>query len=209
MILIDFDGHADCASVLTAGAHNSAAVPVTNVRRVSLFIFLPLVFIASCRVARTDRAKLAQNELRGGVALCPPRLRSLPPRGKRRLLGVSSSDRFGPAFRECQCRRREGPSLTFAWPGSPRCLDAVADETGTERRDQHGAHAVAPVGNLVRLRVDQQRLADIEPGKRDVFAVRFDVFSPEVARISSLGELRVRTGDSHVGKLAIEHALYG
>ena len=92
---------------------------------------------------------------------------------------------------------------------APRGLDAVADETRAERRDQHGAHAVAPVGNLVRLRVDEQRLADIEPGQRDVFAVRFDVFGPEVARIAGLGKLRISTGDRRVGKFGIEHALHG
>ena len=47
------------------------------------------------------------------------------------------------------------PPLTFPRPGSSRRLDAVADKTRAERRDQHGAHAVAPVGNLVRLRVDK------------------------------------------------------
>src|SRR5262249_16867021 len=88
-------------------------------------------------------------------------------------------------------------------------LDTVADETRAERRDQHRAYAVTPVGNLVRLRVNEQRLADIEPGKRDFFAMRPDVLGPEVARISSFGELRVRTGDRCVGKFGIEHALYG
>src|SRR6476620_4891164 len=68
--------------------------------------------------------------------------------------------RVRPAFRECQCRRREWPPLTFPRPGSPLSLDAVANETRAERRDQDGAHAIAPVGKLVRLRVDEQRLAD-------------------------------------------------
>ena len=74
MIRIDFDGHADCALVLTAGANNNAAEPITNVRRVSLFIFLPLVlFLSSCE----DRSgiELAQNVPPGVVALCPPRFR--------------------------------------------------------------------------------------------------------------------------------------
>jgi hypothetical protein len=44
MIRIGRAGHEDCAPVLVAGAHNNAAEAVTNVRRVSLFIFLPLVF---------------------------------------------------------------------------------------------------------------------------------------------------------------------
>ena len=54
MIRIGRAGHADCASVLMAGAHNSAAEPITNVRRVSLFIFLPLVFVVVLS-SREDR----------------------------------------------------------------------------------------------------------------------------------------------------------
>ena len=53
---------------------------------------------------------------------------------------------------------------------------------------------IARRGDLIRLRVDEQRLADIEPSQRDVFAVRLDVLSPEVAGISSLGKRRLRTG---------------
>ena len=129
--------------------------------------------------------------------------------GSDRLARSAASDRFRPAFRECQRRRREWPPLAFPRPGSPSRLDAVADETRAERRDQHGAYAVGPVGSLVRLRVDEQRLADIEPGQRDVFTVRPDVLGPEVAWISGFGELRVRTGDRCVGKFCIEHALHG
>ncbi len=40
-------GHEDCASVFADGAHNTAAEPVTNVRRVSFFIFLPVSNLAS------------------------------------------------------------------------------------------------------------------------------------------------------------------
>jgi len=61
---------------------------------------------------------------------------------------------------------------------------------------------IARRGDLIRLRVDEQRLADIEPSQRDVFAVRLDVLSPEVAGISSLGKRRLRTGDRCVGKMA-------
>ena len=55
MILIGRAGHEDCASVFSDGAHNSAAEPVTNVRRVSLFIFLPLVFVVVFLSSREDR----------------------------------------------------------------------------------------------------------------------------------------------------------
>jgi Ku70/Ku80 beta-barrel domain len=48
---------------------------------------------------------------------------------KAERLATSASDRFRPAFRECQCRRRKWPPLTFPRPGSPLRLDAVADET--------------------------------------------------------------------------------
>src|SRR5215831_1178738 len=107
----------------------------------------------------------------------------------------SASDHVRPAFRECQRRCREGPPLALARPGSPLRLNAVADEARAERRHQYRAYAVAAVGELVRLRVNEQRLADVEPGERDVFAGRLDVFGPEGADISSLGKRRVRTGD--------------
>ncbi|MDF0496181.1 hypothetical protein [Bradyrhizobium yuanmingense] len=56
MILIDLDGHADCASVLTAGAHNATAEPITNVRRVSFLISRPwsCCFLSS-REDRSDK----------------------------------------------------------------------------------------------------------------------------------------------------------
>jgi hypothetical protein len=74
----------------------------------------------------------------------------------------SASDHVRPAFRESQRRCREGPPLALARPGLPLGLDAVADEACAERGHQHSAYAVAPVGDLVRLRVDEQRFADIE-----------------------------------------------
>src|SRR6516165_2760946 len=112
-------------------------------------------------------------------------------------------DRVRPAFRECQCRCREGPPLALARPGLPLGLNAVADKARAERWYQYSAYAVSPVGNLVRLRVDEQRLADIEPSERDVVAVRLDVLSPEVARISGLRKRRLRTGNRCVGKFGI------
>ena len=105
-----------------------------------------------------------------------------------------ASDRGRPAFRECQRRGREGPPLALARPGLPLGLNAVADEARAERWYQYSAYAVAPVGELVRLRVDEQRLADIEPSERDVLAVRLDVLSPEVAGISSLGNVASAQG---------------
>src|SRR5215468_625974 len=120
----------------------------------------------------------------------------------------SASDHVRPAFRECQRRCREGPPLALARPGLPLGLKAIADEARAERWYQDSAYAIAPVGDLVRLRVDEQRLADIEPGERDIFAVRLNVLSPEVAGISSLGKRRLRTGDRCLRKFGIEHALY-
>src|SRR6516162_1076208 len=118
------------------------------------------------------------------------------------------SDPVRPAFRECEGRGREGPPLALARRGLHLGLNSVADEARAERWYQYSAYAVAPVGDLVWLRVDEQRLADIEPSERDVFAVRLDVLSPEVAGISCLGKRRLRTGDRCVGKFGIEHALY-
>ena len=46
-------GHEDCAPVFPDGAHNTAAEPVTNVRRVSFFIFLPVDLLSI--VGREDR----------------------------------------------------------------------------------------------------------------------------------------------------------
>src|SRR5262249_56724140 len=118
-----------------------------------------------------------------------------------------AADRIRPSYRECKRRCREGPPLALTRPRLPLGLNAVADEASAERWYQYSAYAVAPIGDLVRLRVDEQRLADIEPSERDVFAVRLDVLSPEVAGISSFGKRRLRTGDRCVGKFGIEHAL--
>src|SRR5262245_14896370 len=106
---------------------------------------------------------------------------SKPPRGVHCRF---ASDRVRPAFRECQRRSREGPPFALALPGLTLGLNAVADEARAERRYQHRAYAVAAVGDLVRLRVNEQRLADIEPGERDFFAGRLDVLGPEGADIS-------------------------
>src|SRR5262249_26345393 len=85
----------------------------------------------------------------------------------------SASDHVRPAFRECQRRCREGPPLALARPGLPLGLNAVADEARAERWYQYSTHAVAPVGDLVRLRVDQQWLVGIEHSEREVVVVRY------------------------------------
>ena len=104
-------------------------------------------------------------------------------------------DRVRPAFRESQRRCREKPPRARAariapWLVSIQCMRRSAG------------------WDLVRLRVDEQRFADIQPSERDIFAVRLDVLSLEVAGISSFGKRRLRTGDRCVGKFGIEHALY-
>src|SRR3974390_3381655 len=80
----------------------------------------------------------------------------------------SALDRVRPAFRECQRRCREGPPLALARPGLPLGLNTVADEARAERWYQYSAYAIAPIGDLVRLRVDEQWLAHIEHRERDV-----------------------------------------
>jgi hypothetical protein len=57
--------------------------------------------------------------------------------------------------------------------------------------------------------MDEQRLTDIKPSQRNIFAIRLDVLGPKVTRISSLAELRIRTGDCGVGELCVEHSLHG
>ena len=52
------------------------------------------------------------------------------------------------------------------------------------------------------------RFSDEELKHQALFR-RIDAQSKELARISSFGELRVRTGDRCVGKFSIEHTLYG
>src|SRR4029077_13086658 len=180
------------AAVLRSTPSSTSAS--ASIRRAAALSFSPLAALRSSEAVRSSRvidtaapidaAPLkSQHRVRVSLIWESPMSHSL---------GPLVSDRFRPAFRECQRRRREWAPLTFPRPGSSRRLDAVADETRAERGDQHGAHAVAPVGNLVRLRVDEQRLADIEPGKCDIFAMRLDVLSPEVAWITCFGELRVR-----------------
>ena len=55
-------GHEDCATVFTDGTHNTAAEPVKNVRRVSLFIFLPVD-------ARQPSGREARARIRNSVEL--------------------------------------------------------------------------------------------------------------------------------------------
>src|SRR5690349_20897036 len=48
-------GHADCAPVFPDAAHNTATEPVTNVRRVSFFIFLPVFTFFIRPAVKTER----------------------------------------------------------------------------------------------------------------------------------------------------------
>src|SRR5215510_15881303 len=76
----------------------------------------------------------------------------------------------GPAFREGQRRGAERPALALALPGTAGRLDAVADEARAERWHQHGTDAIGAVGLRPGLGVDQQRIAEVEPGEGKVFA---------------------------------------
>ena len=56
MIRIGRAGHEDCALVFSDVAHNSTAEPATNVRRVSFFIFLPLMSVVIFLSSSEDRS---------------------------------------------------------------------------------------------------------------------------------------------------------
>ena len=67
-------------------------------------------------------------------------------------------------------------------------------------------HSAARYG--VGLRVDQQRIADVVPGERDLLAPRHDTLRPEVAGSPDLLNSASIT-ECRVQQLGIEHALHG
>src|SRR5262249_32608081 len=77
----------------------------------------------------------------------------------------------GPAFREGEGGGAEGPPLTLALPGASLGLNTIAGEPGAERRHQDRAHPVWAVGHRLGLGMDQERIAEIEPGEAQLFAV--------------------------------------
>src|ERR1700760_4421808 len=97
--------------------------------------------------------------------------------------------RLGPAFGKGQCAGAEWASFALARPGLPDSLSAVHGKPCTQRRNKQRAHTVGSRRFCVRLRVDQQRLADVVPGQGDLLVPGADALGPEVARIAGLGEL--------------------
>src|SRR5437868_3107737 len=101
--------------------------------------------------------------------------------------------RLGPAFGKGEGAGAEGTPLPFQRPGLAFGFDAVAREARAERRDQQGADAIFAAA-LARVRVNEQRLADLVPGQRDVLARGVDALGPEIARVALLAEGRVNNG---------------
>jgi len=101
--------------------------------------------------------------------------------------------------------RRAAPRARAAriapWPEC-RC-----DEARAEGWYQYSPYAVAPVGDLVRLRVDEQRLADIEPSS-EMSSLCDLMDSVRSSGDSSLGKRRLRTGDRCVGKFGLSMPWY-
>src|SRR6266567_8000595 len=88
---------------------------------------------------------------------------------------------LGPALREGQCAGAEGSSLPLPRPGTARRLGAVSRQPRAQSRDQDRAHAVRTVGRRVGLLVDQQGIADLIPGERDLLALSRHALGPEIA----------------------------
>ncbi len=62
-------GHEDCALVFSDVAHNSTAEPATNVRRVSFFIFLPLMSVVIFLSSSEDRSGIESSAERYRLTL--------------------------------------------------------------------------------------------------------------------------------------------
>src|SRR6059058_3007831 len=94
---------------------------------------------------------------------------------------------------------REDLTLTWYEIGEPLLIHTNPGEGGRK----YGVDAIfaAP---LARVRVNEQRLADLVPGPRGV-----DALGPEIARVALLAEGRVNNRDRRVGGLRVEHALHG
>src|ERR1700733_4672577 len=85
--------------------------------------------------------------------------------GRTRGCPARVSAGLGPAFGEGQRAGAERLALAIPGPGFARRLNAVARQARTERWDQQSADAVGTARIGVGLGVDQQGLADVEPGQ--------------------------------------------
>ena len=90
-------------------------------------------------------------------------------------------------------------ALALARPRLALCFLAVDCQPCAERGDEERADTVGPrIGRLVGLRVDQQRLADVVPGERNLGIRGRNMFGPEIARVAGLLERRVDHGDRQI-----------
>src|SRR3984885_4465326 len=101
------------------------------------------------------------------------------------------SARLGPALGESQGAGAERPALALGGKRAALRLNSIDRQACPERRDQHRADTVFACRGRAWLGVDQQRLTDVIPGKRDLLVVRYRLLSPEIARIARLVERRV------------------
>ena len=108
-----------------------------------------------------------------------------PPRFRNGVARRGSA-RFGPAFAERQGAGAERTAFAHAREGLSLGLDAVHRQPRGQAGDQHRADAIGPaVGALVRIGVDQQRIADVVPGQRDRFVEGVDGLDRKSTRLNS------------------------
>src|SRR6516162_10525008 len=92
---------------------------------------------------------------------------------------------FGPALGERQRAGAEGPPFALSWPWPAGRLNAVPRQARAQRRDQQGAHPVSATLRLgVGLRVDQQWIADLIPGERNLLTARRHALCPKMVRVA-------------------------
>src|SRR3546814_9015953 len=89
----------------------------------------------------------------------------------------------------------ERPALALARPRPAGGLLAVHRQPGAEGGDQDSADAVGTAGLRVRLRMDEERVADIVPSESNLLVERGDPFGPEMAGVAGSAE---QIGRAHV-----------
>src|SRR5689334_20393308 len=95
--------------------------------------------------------------------------------------------RLGPALGKGKGASAERTAFALQWPSLPLRVDAVARQARAKRRDQQRADAIFAAA-LAGVRMNEQRLADLVPGQRDILARGVDALGPEITRVALLAE---------------------
>src|SRR5208282_368654 len=116
---------------------------------------------------------------------------------------------LGPALGKRQRAGAEGSSFALPRPWSAPRLDAVSCQAGAEGRDQESAYPIRTTGLRVGLGVNEQWIADLIPGQRNLLVPGDHPFGPEIARIPRFRELGIEHRDCRVSGFGVEHSLDG